>query len=58
VVELGLAEGGEVDTVFFHLDQKRPTIPIGPIGGVDQLFAAFAGTPAADIIRASEPPLT
>ena len=41
VVELGLAEGGEVDTVYFHFDQKRLTIPIVPIGGVDQLFAAF-----------------
>jgi hypothetical protein len=60
VVEFGLAEGGEVDTVYFHFDQKRPTIPIVPIGGVDQLFAAFEsfGNAAADIIRASEPPLT
>ena len=36
------------------------TIPIVPIGGVDQLFAAFEffGNAAADIIRAFEPPLT
>ena len=55
VVELGLAEGGEVDTVYSHFDQERLTIPIG---GVDQLFAAFEsfGNAAADIIRASEPP--
>ena len=58
VVELGLAEGGEVDTVYFDFDQKCLTIPIVPIGGVDQLFAAFEsfGNAAADIIRASEPP--
>ena len=58
VIELGLAEGSEVDTVYFHFDQKRLTIPIVPIGGVDQLFAAFKsfGNAAADIIRASEPP--
>jgi hypothetical protein len=58
VIELGLAEDGEVDTVYFHFDQKRLTIPIVPIGGVDQLFAAFEsfGNAAADIIRASEPP--
>jgi len=55
VVELGLAEGGEVDTVYSHFDQERLTIPIG---GGDQLFAAFEsfGNAAADIIRASEPP--
>jgi len=58
VVELGLAEGGKVDTVYFHFDQKRLTIPIVPIGGVDQLFAAFEsfGNAAAEIIRASETP--
>ena len=58
VVELGLAEGGEVDTVYFDFDQKCLTIPIVPIGGVDQLFAAFEsfGNAAAEIIRASEPP--
>ena len=58
VIELGLAEGGEVDTIYFHFDQKRLTIPIVPIGGVDQLFAAFEfiGNAAAEIIRASEPP--
>jgi len=59
VIELGLAAGGEVDTVYFHFDQIRLTIPIVPIGGVDDLFAAFEslGNAAADIIRASEPPL-
>jgi len=59
VVELGLAEGGQVDAVYFHFDQERLTIPIVPIGGVDQLFAAFEffGNAAAEIIRASEPPL-
>ena len=59
VVELGLADGGEVDVVYFHFDQERLTIPIVPIGGVDQLFAAFEsfGNAAAEIIRASEPPL-
>jgi len=58
VVELGLAAGGEVDTVYFHFDQKRLTIPIVPIGGVDELFAAFEsfGNAAADITRASQPP--
>ena len=30
VVELGLAAGGEVDTVYFHFDQKRLTVPIVP----------------------------
>ena len=58
VVELGLAEGGEVDTVYFHFDQNRLIIPIVPVGGVDELFALFEsfGNAAADIIRASEPP--
>ena len=58
MVELGLAAGGEVDTVYFHFDQKRLTIPIVPIGGVDELFAAFEsfGNAAADITRASQPP--
>ena len=41
IVELGLAAGGEVDTVYFHFDQNRLTVPIVPIGGVDKLFAAF-----------------
>lgn len=58
VVELGLAAGGEVDIVYFQFDQKRLTVPIVPIGGVDELFAAFEsfGNAAADIIRASQPP--
>lgn len=59
VVELGLAQGGKVDAVYFHFDQKRLTIPIVRLGGVDQLFTAFEslGNAAAAIIRASEPPL-
>ena len=49
VVELGLAAGGEGDTVYFHFDQKRLTVPID--GGADQLFAAFElfGNAAADV---------
>lgn len=59
VVELGLAEGGEVETVYFHFDQKHLTIPIVPIGGVDQLFAVFEffGNATAEITRATQPPL-
>ena len=58
VVELGLAAGGEVDTVYFHFDQNRLTVPIVPIGGVDELFAAFKsfGNAAADFTRVSQPP--
>lgn len=59
LVELGLAEGGEVETVYFHFDQERLTIPIVPIGGVDQLFAVFEffANATAEITRATQPPL-
>ena len=58
VVELGLAEGGEVETVYFHFDQNASQFrSFRSVASTScSLRSNFSANAAADITRASDPP--